>query len=88
MNDKIIECKICNNKMKEYESNNPQPLLENFDDRVCRDCNDFVTASRICLPNIHHIHTPQHLCDVIVAIMRTAYSFRKGRERWIKEEEE
>ena len=28
MNDKIIKCKLCEVEMKEFESNNPQPLLE------------------------------------------------------------
>ena len=40
MNDKIIKCKLCEVEMKEFEGNNPQPLLENFEDRVCRDCNE------------------------------------------------
>ena len=40
MNDKIIKCKLCEVEMKEFEGNNPQPLLENFEDRVCRDWNE------------------------------------------------
>jgi hypothetical protein len=73
MNDKIIGCKICDKEMKEYEGNNPQPLLENFDDRVCIDCNDFVTASRILLKE-------QHICDAIVNVMQLAFSLKRSRE--------
>ena len=85
MNDKIIECKICNNKMKEYEGNNPQPLLESFEDRVCRDCNDFVTASRLYLRSADP-HTTQHICDLVVGIMQMAYSLKGSREQLMKEE--
>ena len=85
MNDKIIECKICISKMKEYESNNPQPLLSNFEDRVCRDCNDFVTASRLYLRSADP-HTTQHICDLVVGIMQMAYSLKGSREQLMKEE--
>ena len=87
MNDKIIECKICNSKMKEYESNNPQPLLDSFEDRVCRDCNDFVTASRLYLHGTKlDPHTIQHTFNVVAGIMQMAYSLKGSREQLMKEE--
>ena len=49
MNDKIIQCAICANEMREWEGNNPQPLLSDIADRVCRNCNDYVTATRLIL---------------------------------------
>jgi len=76
MNDKIIGCKICDKEMKEYEGNNPQPLLENFDDRVCIDCNDFLTASRILLKE-------EHVCDALVNVMRLAFTLKRSREAFL-----
>ena len=39
-----MNCGICNKEMKQYESNNPEPLEV---DRVCVDCNFIVTSVRI-----------------------------------------
>ena len=87
MNDKIIECKICNNKMKEFESNNPQPLLSDMDDRVCRDCNDYVTASRLVLRGMEPL-TLEVMGGFIVIFMRMAHSLKNSREQYIKQMEE
>ena len=87
MNDKIIECKMCNNKMKEYESNNPQPLLPDFNDRVCRECNDYVTASRIVFRDMDS-HTLEVLCANVEQVLRLAHSLRNGREQYMKQMEE
>jgi hypothetical protein len=70
MNDKIITCALCGSKMKEWESNNPQPLLEDFNDRVCRDCNDYVTATRIILRGAD-VETTRHICNVISGVIET-----------------
>tara|TARA_R110002051_G_scaffold2304_2_gene12182 strand:+ start:4 stop:276 length:273 start_codon:yes stop_codon:yes gene_type:complete len=80
MNDKIIECKICSNEMKKYESNNPQPLLPNFEDRVCIDCNYFVTAGRMVIPAEIHIHNIQGLSEIICNMMRIASSLKRINE--------
>jgi hypothetical protein len=82
MTDKIITCAICQNKMKEWESNNPQPLLEDFNDRVCRDCNDYVTATRFTLRGAD-VETTRHLCNVIANVMRMASGVKRGRESWM-----
>tara|TARA_R100000329_G_scaffold28308_1_gene26237 strand:+ start:250 stop:522 length:273 start_codon:yes stop_codon:yes gene_type:complete len=90
MNDKIITCALCGSKMKEWESNNPQPLLEDFNDRVCRDCNDYVTATRFILRGAD-VETTRHICDVIANVMRMASGLKRGRESWMMnklEEEE
>ena len=86
MNAKIITCAICGSKMKEWESNNPQPLLEDFNDRVCRDCNDYVTATRIILRGAYikfDVETTRHICDVIANVMRVASGLKRGRESWM-----
>ena len=45
----MIECKLCNAKVETWTTNNPQPILPNFEDRVCKDCNSYVTATRFIL---------------------------------------
>ena len=87
MNDKIIECKICNSKMKEFESNNPQPLLPDFNDRVCRECNDYVTASRLVLRGMEP-HSLEVMGTFIVQIMGMATSLKRSREQHMKQMEE
>jgi len=78
MNDKIIKCKLCEVEMKEFEGNNPQPLLENFEDRVCRDCNDYVTASRILLRGLDREYN-EWVCALISSVMKMASSLKQSR---------
>tara|TARA_R100000353_G_scaffold127768_1_gene90687 strand:- start:145 stop:417 length:273 start_codon:yes stop_codon:yes gene_type:complete len=78
MNDKIIKCKLCEVEMKEFEGNNPQPLLENFEDRVCRDCNDYVSASRILLRGLDH-EAHEGVCSIIASVMQMASSLKRSR---------
>lgn len=83
----MITCKICNTEMEEHESNNPQPLLPNFEDRVCRDCDDYVTASRIVLRGADN-ETLEYICNVVVGIMRYATALKKSREICLEQMEE
>jgi hypothetical protein len=85
--NKTIECALCGCEMKEWESNNPQPLLPDMEDRVCRDCNDYVTASRIILRGADR-ETLEHICNIIAGIISMASGLRKGRESWMKKMEE
>ena len=78
MNDKIIKCKLCEVEMKEFEGNNPQPLLEDFEDRVCRDCNDYVTASRILLRGLDR-EPHEGVCSIIASVMQMASSLKRNR---------
>ena len=78
MNDKIIKCKLCEVEMKEFEGNNPQPLLENFEDRVCRDCNDYVTATRLLLRSLDP-YEHELVCFYIASVMKTASSLKRSR---------
>lgn len=49
----MIECKLCDAKVETWTTNNPQPILPNFEDRVCKDCNSYVTATRFILSRIY-----------------------------------
>jgi len=84
---KMINCKLCNKEMEEYEGNNPQPLLPNFEDRVCRDCNNFVTATRMYMMG-YSPETQELLAKLIGQIMQTAYSLGRVHEEWKKTREE
>tara|TARA_R100001509_G_scaffold148046_1_gene105638 strand:- start:162 stop:425 length:264 start_codon:yes stop_codon:yes gene_type:complete len=86
MNEEI-QCKICECKMKKHESNMPQPLLEDSNDRVCRDCNDYVTAFRIIFRGVDE-ETLRHMGNVIADIMCMAAGFKRSREFWLKKMEE
>ena len=79
MNNNVIECKLCNEKMMEFESNNPQPLLENFEDRVCRDCNDFVTASRILLRGVEPKEIHNWVCALVAGVIQMGNSLKQTR---------
>jgi len=79
MNTNVIECKLCNEKMMEFESNNPQPLLENFEDRVCRDCNDYVTASRILLRGVVPKDSHEWVCALVAGVIQMGNSLKQSR---------
>lgn len=79
MNTNIIQCKLCGKKMMEFESNNPQPLLKNFEDRVCIDCNDYVTASRILLRGIQPQESHEWVCAIIAGVIQMANSLKESR---------
>ncbi len=75
----------------EFESNNPQPLLKNFEDRVCIDCNDYVTASRILLRGIQPQESHEWVCAIIAGVIQMAHSLKESRLKayeQLKEREE
>jgi len=88
-----MECAICNVEMKKYQTNNPQPLLDNLDDRVCRDCNTFVTATRIILRGLD---AEQYYSygRMIGNILKMGYGLQRAnkevdkRVQWVKTFEE
>jgi|TARA_R100000030_G_scaffold77390_1_gene60272 hypothetical protein len=84
MNDKIIKCKLCEVEMKEFEGNNPQPLLADFEDRVCRDCNDYVTATRLLLRSLDP-YEHELVCFYIASVMKTASSLKRSRLKAYKQ---
>jgi hypothetical protein len=79
MNNNVIECKLCNEIIMEFESNNPQPLLENFEDRVCRDCNDYVTAVRILLRGVEPKDMHEWVCSLVAGVIQMANSLKQSR---------
>ena len=74
-----MKCKICEDEMEYFESNNPEPLLENTEEnRVCRDCNDFVTATRLVAKDLAET-------NLIWAVLSTAFSLRLTRKQAIEQ---
>lgn len=73
-----MNCAFCESPMKDYESNSPRPFI--FDEepnRVCRDCNDFVTATRIFARTEKQV-------EYIQAILTMAFSLRLARKESMK----
>lgn len=87
MNDKIIPCAICTNEMREWEGNNPQPLLPDINDRVCIDCNHYVTATRLVLRGADN-ETMRDYSEVIVSIMSLASGLKNARKMHMRMMEE
>ena len=78
-----MECKLCKKEMETWESNNPEPLMENIDEnRVCRDCNNFVTATRLhfALSRIHPEETSD-ICHIIQSILSLAFGLKSATEQ-------
>ncbi len=78
-----MECKLCKKEMETWESNNPEPLMENIDEnRVCRDCNNFVTATRLhfALSRIHPEET-SGICHTIQSILSLAFGLKSATEQ-------
>ena len=82
-----MKCAICDEEMKDYESNNPYPLLTGKNERVCRDCNDFVTASRIYFRGADE-DSKQILCANITNVLKMGFSLKRSREEFMKRMEE
>ena len=78
-----MNCAICNVEMKEHEHYNPVPLLMKEEDRVCRECNYFVTASRIQL-RVYGPLEAAMLGDIFADIMKMAFALKKANEQHIK----
>ena len=56
-------CSICEVEFSGY-GNNPQPLLEDINQRCCNDCNSYVTATRITTQGIVRILEHRGLGDL------------------------
>ena len=82
-----MKCAICDEEMKDYESNNPYPLLTGENERVCRDCNDFVTASRIYFMGADK-DSKKILCANITNVLKMGFSLKRSREEYMKKMEE
>ena len=84
----VIRCSLCGCSMKKWESNNPQPILVDANDRVCRNCNDYVTATRLVLRGAS-LETTIAICSVIAEVIRMGSALRENRKAmWSKQQEE
>tara|TARA_R100001443_G_scaffold19826_2_gene31627 strand:- start:3734 stop:3991 length:258 start_codon:yes stop_codon:yes gene_type:complete len=85
-----MNCAICNVEMKEYDRHNPVPLFLGERQRVCRECNRFVTASRIHLIDVDPLDKVI-LAGMFAEILKTAFALKKADEqhaKMLQEEEE
>ena len=74
------KCAICNKEDKLHRSNNPEPLLE-YHERVCVECNYFVTATRITLiTKAGHSHSKKQFTQDLVSVLQLAFSLREAHQ--------
>tara|TARA_R110002020_G_scaffold117476_11_gene268606 strand:- start:312 stop:581 length:270 start_codon:yes stop_codon:yes gene_type:complete len=74
------KCAICEKEDKLNRSNNPEPLLE-YDERVCTECNHFVTATRIFqITKAGHSHSKKQFMQDLVSILKLAFSLREAHQ--------
>jgi len=77
-----MNCAFCESPMKDYESNNPRPFIfYEESSRVCRDCDDFVSATRLFARTGEQV-------EYIQAILTMAFSLRLAKKESMKEFEE
>ena len=70
-----MNCGMCGTTMAEHESNSPLPFV--LDDRVCRDCDDFVSATRLFCKTGEQVKFVQEL-------LMMAYAFKGARKESMK----
>lgn len=74
------ECAICGMKDMLVRSNNPEPLLPR-EQRVCRSCNAYVTATRVVLmTKAGNSASKSEFCDTLVNVLKMAYTLRGAHE--------
>ena len=68
-------CAFCDEVMQDYESNNPDPFIfESGYDRVCRDCDNFVSATRM-------LCTTEEQVSFIQNLLMMSFSLKKARKK-------
>ncbi len=76
-----MECKLCKKEMETWESNNPEPLMENIDEnRVCIECNNFVTATRLQFA-LSSIHPDKGICHFLQSILSLSFVLKNATEQ-------
>ena len=74
------ECAICGMKDMLVRSNNPEPLLPR-EQRVCRSCNAYVTATRVVLmTKAGNSASKSEFCDTLVNVLKMPYTLRGAHE--------
>jgi len=72
------KCAICEKEDKLQRSNNPEPLLE-YHERVCVECNHFVTATRIFqITKAGNSASKAQFVNDLVTVLRLSFSLREA----------
>ena len=74
-----MNCGFCGTIMAKHESNSPIPFV--LDNRVCRDCDDFVSATRFFCRTEEQV-------DFIQSVLTMAFSLRNAKKESKKHFEE
>jgi len=84
-----LNCGMCGTTMAEHESNNPLPfVLDDIDDRVCRDCDDFVSATRLLCRTEEQVEFVQNLLIMALLLKKARKESKKAFEELNKQTEE
>ena len=84
-----MNCPLCQSTMRDYESNSPKPFV--FDGgvgRVCRDCDDFVSATRFFARTQEQVQYIQSLLEMAFHVRQAKKESMKNFEEWKKQQEE
>lgn len=81
-----MNCGMCGTSMAEHESNSPIPFV--LDDRVCRDCDDFVSATRLFCRTEEQVEFVQNLLMMAFGLREARKESMKAFEEMIKLKEE
>lgn len=79
----MSECGFCNKEMESYEANNPHPFFQESDTRVCRACNDFVTATRLSIMAIEDEHSRNVIVKTIETVILMSFAMTRMRENFM-----
>ena len=78
----MIGCNICDKEIEEHEGNNPEPLMP-FEHKVCRDCNHYVTATRLqFMGGGLDPHLVEIQMSIITTILVTAHALKNSDDKF------
>lgn len=84
-----MNCAFCQSPMKDYESNNPAPFVFYGEEwRVCRDCDDFVSAARFFGITQEQTQYIQSFLEMAFHLRQAKKESMKHFEEWEKQQEE
>ena len=78
----MIGCNICDKEIEEHEGNNPEPIMA-FHEKVCGDCNNYVTATRLqFMGGGLDPHLVEAQMGIIANILVTAHALKNSNDKF------
>lgn len=73
----MFDCAICNTQHEDFAGNNPEPLLSSTNNRICGECNCYVTAIRLEMVGGNIL--TQYDIDLLVRVLIRSQMFKSIR---------